>query len=285
MDEMIWSRRVGRRRKPSTLIIALGGWTDAGDAATLAANAVVEVLGAQPLGHLNPEPYYDFSVVRPQIVLDETGVRGIRWGTIVFYMARERTASPVIVAVGPEPQLKWKSAMTQIVETMVFLGVQEVITLGSLLAATPHTRAPRMVGYSSDPSVRDIVGFDVTEYEGPTGFISVLQSAAEELGISVTSLWVEVPHYLSQFPARRAALTLVDSVELLLDAPLDLTPFRVTIEDADQEIARFVAHDPELAAYVDSLEATYEQERSERASLALIVKEAEQFLRLHGDGP
>ncbi|MHB8190995.1 MAG: PAC2 family protein [Ferrimicrobium sp.] len=284
MENIVWHRRVGKRKKPATLVIALGGWTDAGDAASIAANTLIQASNARALAYLDPEPYYDFSVVRPHIALSAEGVREIRWGTLVFHSARERSPSPLIIGVGPEPQFRWKTCVAELSDLAAFLAVDRVIALGSLLAATPHTRTPKVIGYSSMPAIPGLLDMETIDYEGPTGLLSVLQSTLNEFGVEVTSLWVEVPHYLSQFPARRAARALLDRTELLLDFEPNLTPLTEALAESDREIAQFVARDPDLTTYVNSLEANYERERTERDSLNSMVAEAERFLRHHLDG-
>ncbi len=282
MQDIVWHQRTRQRRKASTLVIALSGWTDAGDAASIAANRLVSGLNLTPIAHLDPEEYYDFSIVRPQITIDERGISEIQWSTLIFTGPPQRTAGPVFVGIGPEPQFRWKTAAVQLVELARYLAVDRIITLGSLLAAAPHTRPPKVFGYSTAPELMEMLDLESPNYEGPTGFLSVVQSAASAAGIGVVSFWVEVPHYLNQFPAQRSAMALLNRVEIALSRDDDLAAALAgDLEEIDREVAEFVLRDPELVGYVTSLETSYEQELSVRTSINSIAAEVEQYLRKH----
>src|SRR5215831_16739063 len=67
MDEVTF-----HREPPShlpTLVTALGGWIDAGEAATGAMRTLVRQLKAEPLAEIDPEDFVDFTQVRPVVRL------------------------------------------------------------------------------------------------------------------------------------------------------------------------------------------------------------------------
>ncbi len=56
------------REPPSnltTMVVAFGGWIDAGEAATGAMRHMIRRLSAPRLASINPETIYDFTQVRP----------------------------------------------------------------------------------------------------------------------------------------------------------------------------------------------------------------------------
>jgi hypothetical protein len=280
--EVIWHRRIAQRRRPAALIVALSGWTDAGEAASTAAATLEDLLGLEAYAHVDPDDLYDFTSVRPSVEIDETGVRGIQWATLVLRGPRRsaRGATPVFSLTGPEPQLHWKALAQELVATAMLLAVDHVVTLGALLAGTPHTRPVGLVGYSTVAGMADELDLLPTQYEGPTGFLSVIQAAFDMVGIDVTSVWAEVPHYLAQFPAYPASLALAQAAAAALDLDVDpgpaLEPYRARTA---KEIEDFVAQDPELVAYVGSLERSYEIDLHTRRSAGRISREAQQYLR------
>jgi proteasome assembly chaperone (PAC2) family protein len=282
VQDIVWHRRTGRRKRPANLVIALSGWTDAGDAATIATNTLIEQLRLRPLAHLDPEPYYDFSMVRPHIKVSESGVSELRWNTLVFNSGKSGSKAPLFVGLGPEPQFHWRTATEQILQLADYLAVETIITMGSLLAAAPHTKPPKVFGYASNPYLAKAMDLESPEYDGPTGFLSVLQSAARVQGFEIVALWAEVPHYLSQFPAQRSAMALIDRIEIALDLDLELaSKLAVGLEEIDKDVQEFVLRDPELIAYVKSLEETWEQEATVKTSMDNIAAEVERYLRRH----
>ena len=85
-----------------------------------------------------------------------------------------------------------------------------VVTLGALLADTPHTRPVPVSGTSSDADLAlDARATSRRRYEGPTGIVGVLQDACAAAGIPAVSLWAAVPHYVAQPPSPKATLALL----------------------------------------------------------------------------
>src|SRR5262249_56547616 len=68
-----------------TMVVAFGGWVDAGDAATSALRSLVRQLAATPLATIDPEAFVDFTTLRPIVRLSAAGERTIRWPRIAFW--------------------------------------------------------------------------------------------------------------------------------------------------------------------------------------------------------
>jgi hypothetical protein len=103
------------------------------------------------------------------------------------------------------------------------------------------------------------------------------------------SFWAALPHYV-QAPNPRAALALVERLGSLLSLPIDTGSLAEETAAFDATMADIVSDDPELAGYVERLEAQAdEQDPDEAPSLADLppeqfVEEVEQFLRDHPGG-
>ena len=52
--------------KLPTMIVAFAGWPDAAEAATTAVRHLVQTLPAKKFAEIDPEEFYDFTIVRPQ---------------------------------------------------------------------------------------------------------------------------------------------------------------------------------------------------------------------------
>jgi hypothetical protein len=68
-----------------TMVVAFGGWVDAGDAATGALRSLVHQLAATPLATIDPEAFVDFTTIRPVVRLSAAGERTIRWPRIALW--------------------------------------------------------------------------------------------------------------------------------------------------------------------------------------------------------
>ena len=111
-----------------------------------------------------------------------------------------------MILLGTEPNLRWKTFSKLVLGLAQDLGVERVVTFGSLLADVPHTRPAPVTAAATDEALMEELGLEPSRYEGPTGIVGVLLDACRRDGISSLSLWAAVPHYVSLAPSPRAAL-------------------------------------------------------------------------------
>ena len=181
--------------------------------------------------------------------------RHIEWPENIFMHAPlPGTDRDVIILLGVEPNLRWRTFSRHVTQVADEFGVELVITLGSLLADVPHTRPAPVTGTATDPKLIDQLGLQASRYEGPTGVVGVLHDACTQAGISSASLWAAVPHYVSLTPSPRAAKALVDRLADLLGADLDTVELDDAADQYAQQVSEAVSSDEETSAYVQDLE-------------------------------
>src|SRR5262245_9609914 len=172
-----------------TLVVAFGGWVDAGEAATSAMRFLVRQLAATPLATIDPEEFVDFTMIRPVVRLSAAGERTIRWPRIAFWTWQPPDGGTgLLLFRGVEPQRRWRTYATLLLDVAARCGVQRIVSLGAVLEAVPHTRPPRVTGTSTDPAwhtwlaQRGMVRRG--RYEGPTGMATVVAEAARQHGMA-----------------------------------------------------------------------------------------------------
>jgi len=243
------------------LIVAFAGWNDAGSAATHAAQFLVQRLQARRFASLDPEEFYNFSELRPQVRLRDGLYRDVIWPANDFHYSRSATSQrSLVMGIGIEPHLKWKTYATDILDLARQCGVNLVITLGALLADVAYSRPVRVAGFSSDPVLAAQLQLTQSRYEGPTGIVGVLNDVCRRAGVASMSFWANVPHYISAAPNPKAALALITRLESFLNFTIDTTELRAATVEFESKIARAVAENPEMASYVRQLEARELQE-------------------------
>ena len=237
------------------LVAAFRGWNDGGQAASLAAGYLAKIWGAERFADVEPESFYDFQATRPHVSLVEGLTRRIDWPENAFYHARiaghDRDA---VLLLGIEPNLRWRTFTGLVIELARELGVELVVTLGSLLADVPHTRPSPVTGSASEPRLVKELGLAASRYEGPTGIVGVLHDACRAANLPSASLWAAVPHYVSLTPSPRAALALCTRLAGLLGADVDVAELEEASEAYAAQVSEAVAGDAETAAYVEELE-------------------------------
>jgi proteasome assembly chaperone (PAC2) family protein len=266
------------------LVAAFEGWNDAGDSATDAVEYLEDIWDAEPLAELDPEDYYDFQVNRPQVSMTDDGGRAISWPTTRVSVARKAAAGrDVVLLRGIEPSMRWRSYCDEVLALASDLGVEMVVTLGALLADTPHTRPVPVSGTVSDRQLAVQLDLETSRYEGPTGIVGVLQAACGDVDLPAVSIWAAVPHYVAQPPCPKATLALLRKVEDLLDVSVPLGDLPEDARAWERGVDELAAEDEEIGDYVRSLEQARDTADLPEASGEAIAQEFERYLRRRAD--
>jgi predicted ATP-grasp superfamily ATP-dependent carboligase len=263
------------------LITAFRGWNDGGQGASLAAGYLARLWDAELIADVDPEEFFDFQATRPHVKLVEGLTRQIDWPETSFYRARpENFDRDVVLLLGIEPNLRWQAFTKLVVDFAGELGVELVVSLGSLLADVPHTRPAPVTGSASDAELVERLGLQASRYEGPTGIVGVLHDACRRANLPSVSLWAAVPHYVSLTPSPRAALALCERLGSLLDTQIDVTELEQAAGGYVEQVSRAVATDADTQAYVDELESRADEiDESELPSGDALAAELTRFLR------
>jgi proteasome assembly chaperone (PAC2) family protein len=253
VDAVRWTARPTLRRP--VLVAAFEGWNDAADAATTAVKYLDERWSAREFAEIDPEEFYDFSSTRPHVQLVDGLTREIVWPSNTFSAAALPAARrDVVLALGTEPQLRWRTFCEQVLSIVRETGVELVLTLGALLADVPHTRPVQVTGTAADDELVSRLGLQRSRYEGPTGIVGVLHDALSRAGVPSASLWAAVPHYVAATPSPKAALALVQRTADLLSSPMVVTDLEIAAASYERQVSEVVEADDDVSAYVRQLE-------------------------------
>ena len=279
MEHVRWVDRPTLREP--VVLAAFEGWNDAGDAASTAARYLVDRWDLDAVADLDPEEFYDFTTTRPHVRLDEEGMREIDWpATEIFAGTIPGGTTDVVVIIGHEPQLRWRTYTGELTQLASELGARLCITLGALLAEVPHTRPTPIVGTAYSPDVIAGIGLQPSRYEGPTGIVGVLHDAWRRGGLRSASLWATVPSYVPGAPSPKAALALIERVSVMLETWVATTDLEIAAASYERQVSELVDADEETSSYVTSLEERHDSDPEILPqSGASIADEVERFLR------
>ena len=265
------------------VLLGFEGWNDAGDSASALLAHLHEVWDATVVAEIDPEPYYDFQVNRP-VVSTVDGRRTLTWpGARVSVASPPDLTRDVILVTGIEPNMRWRGFVTEILQVCEDLGASLVVTLGALLADTPHTRPVPVTASAMGRTEDERMGFEPPNYEGPTGILGVVQDACQQLQLPCVSFWAAVPHYAAQPPCPKATLALLGRLEDLFESPLPLGDLPEEARAWERGVEALTSEDDEIAEYVRQLEESQDAAELPEASGEAIAREFERYLKRRDD--
>jgi len=279
------------------MVVAFGGWIDAGEAATGAMRYLVRQLAASPLASIDPEDFFDFTQVRPVVRLSAEGQRIIRWPRSAFWTWQPPTGrAGLLLFRGMEPQRRWRTYTTTLLDVAARCGVQRIVSLGAVLAAVPHTRPPLVTGNSTDPVWQ--ARFEAwgmlrrPRYQGPTGIASVVLDEALRRGMTSGNVRGQAPHYLAGATNPAVSQALLTTLTRLLDLDLTWAHLDAVVQAFRTRCDQAVAQDAATQAYVRQLEQEYDTTgeagrrppRDDDFSPEQLMHELEDFLRQEREG-
>jgi proteasome assembly chaperone (PAC2) family protein len=273
------------KMKLEHLIIVFSGWADAAEGATSAVKFLQRKLSAKKFAEIDPEDFYDFSQTRPHSSRTRDGKRRIQWpANEFFYLTDPSAGSGIMIFVGIEPNLKWRTFSETVAKVASDHGVESVIHIGALLDAVPHTRPVKLSGTASEPKLSEFLegqGIRASNYQGPTGISSAVMAACINEGMDYTSIWGHTSHYLQAAPNHRVGSTLLQILVKMLNIPLDLTEIQSAAVTFNEEVEKAVARDDQISSYVTKLEGQYDDAVAaiEIPDPAELVQDLERFLR------
>jgi proteasome assembly chaperone (PAC2) family protein len=266
-------------------VIAFEGWNDACDAASGAVNYLLSLADVhEPFAVVDPEEFFDFQSRRPTVQVDQGGTRSLTWPATKFF-AVERTGEPhdLVLVLGEEPHLRWKTFVRSVTRVLAEMDVEEVVLLGAFIGEVAHTRPVPIAGVATDPEILRRHNLAKSSYEGPTGIVGVLQEACKEVGLPAMSLWAATPHYLAANPNPKAMLALLRSCGDVLGIGLDTDELETVAEEFSRRVEEAVRSSSDFAGYVEDLEQqpldTAEAGHLDAGSSDELVTEIEDYLR------
>ena len=262
------------------LIAAFEGWNDAADAASGVLDHLMKEWDARVVAAIDPEDFYDFQMHRPMVSSDDQGMRRITWPSTQLAVASPRGAlRDVILLRGIEPNMRWRQFCAELVAAAEELGAELVVTLGALLADTPHTRPIPVTGTTTEPELADRLKLEQSNYEGPTGIVGVFQDTCVRSDLAAVSFWAAVPHYVSQPPCPKATLALLGQLEDLLEISIPIGDLAEESRAWERGVDELAVEDEEIGDYVRALEETRDTAELPEASGEAIAREFERYLK------
>lgn len=270
------------------LLLTFAGWSDAAEVSTETGHYLIEHLQARRFAWIDPELFYSFGSLRPQALYNDAGQREIEWPANEFFVCHQPDLErDIIVGVGVEPHLKWRTFTNLLIAFIKRCNVYQTYTLGALWADVLYSAPVQFSGSATDPDLAARLGVGrSSRYEGPTGMVGVLHDALRRQNFTSASVWANMPYYVSISPNPKGILALARRGLEAVGLPTSLPDLEEESHDFDARIAEAISKDPKVAAHVRDLErrarrqaAASSLESEPAASGDDLAAEFERFLR------
>ncbi|MGQ9514835.1 MAG: PAC2 family protein [Thermoproteota archaeon] len=243
-----------------SLVIGLSGWGDAGNVSTICVTYLIEKLGAVEIGEIISGRFYDYQIRRPQVRIEGGLVKEYVPPTNRFYFWRSGTTDHgTIILRGAEPYIDWPGYARAVLEVVEKTDIKKVLMIGSFIGNVPHTIEPVLsVSTKSRSFLKEIsnLGFELSNYEGPTGIYSEILELCNERKIDAVSLWGAVPPYI-RGDNPKLAYHMLEKIKIMTGIEVSLLELKKKGEELDRQIADEAKLNPELRRLISSLELEY----------------------------
>jgi len=249
----MWEYRPVALRAPA-VICALGGWSDAGEAASYAGSFLIDQFNAKCFAKVDSEEFFDYQSARPHIELVDGVVKDVQWPEVRIYEARLPAATrDLILIVGEEPTLRWRSFCQTVSELVDALGVQLVVSLGAFLADVAHTQQPPVTAAASDPTLIDVIRTYPPNYQGPSGLVGVLHGHLAATDTPTVSMWGAVPQYVAGAANPKVSLALIRYLEKVIGVNINAAKLESSAQEFERQVSLAVEADPQMNEFVKRL--------------------------------
>jgi proteasome assembly chaperone (PAC2) family protein len=277
------------------LLVALDGFVDAGNAARLATDALVEGRESRLVARFDTDQLLDYRSRRPPLRFETD-----RWADysapVLDVVALTDTGdTDYLLLTGPEPDMQWERFCAAVEQIVRSLGVRLVINLTAIPMAVPHTRPIGVTVHGTRPELSEGHEAWFATAHVPGSAVGLMEFRLGEAGLDAMGFAVHVPHYLARAEYPQAARVLLDHVGLAGGLYLPTESVTKAAERTEAEIAEQVAGSDEVRQVVEALEQQYDMVasgRAERSSMGLsgelpsadeLAAEVERFLRGEDD--
>lgn len=240
------------------LIHALEGFSDAGHAIKLAAQHLKDTLDTELVASFAIDELLDYRSRRPLMTFKTDHFTAYEEPELNLYALHDSAGTPFLLLAGMEPDLRWERFITAVRLLSERLGVRQVIGLGAIPMAVPHTRPVTMTAHANNKELIAEHTPWIGEVQVPASLSNLLEFRMAQHGHEVVGYTVHVPHYLAQTAYPPAAEALLAEVGKTGALQIPLAALGEAGAEVYTKINEQVEASAEVAQVVTALERQYD---------------------------
>ncbi len=238
------------------LICGFGGWGNALNVSKGMAKLLIRRLKAEPFARVKTDAFYRFDENRPVVKIENGRFKSLSFDSADFYATNfESTARDVVILKAEEPQLNWNRFVDELFTLSGELGVDTIITLGSMYDSVLHTDRVISGIASHDSFFVQMAAKDVLPiyYSGPSAIHSLIHAEGIKKKYKCASLWYHCPYYLQGTTHHGALYHLGSLLAFLGGFELDLVGLEERSRKLNKKIETLIDANPELQRIINEV--------------------------------
>jgi proteasome assembly chaperone (PAC2) family protein len=265
--------------KNPLLIAGFDGWGNALKISSGMAAYLIRKFKALPFAKLNPDAFYRYDEMRPLVNIEEGVFKSLSPPGGAFYVIRADSAGrDLVILKADEPNLRWFHFVDELFGLCNKLGIENLITLGSMYDHVLHT--DRIIsGVASNEALGSRLKqkkINSISYQGPSAIHSTIHSEGLKRGLQCISLWCHCPYYLQGTTHFGILAHLGEILALLGEFKLDFGDLEDSWKQLRIQIEQLIENNEELQAMVKELRKA--KARGSAASLKGALKKDEKVI-------
>ncbi|WP_420175195.1 PAC2 family protein [Luteococcus sp. OSA5] len=240
-------------------VMALSGFMDAGQAAQLGAQHLVDTRPSRIIARFDVDQLVDHRSRRPLITFDRDHYTDYQPMELVVRVVTDDAGKDFLLFTGPEPDYQWERFCAAVAILLGELGCTLAVQLHGIPWGAPHTRPVGVTAHSVDPTLIADYPSLHDRIQLPSSVEALLEVRLPEAHIRTAGFSVHVPHYLAggEFPA--GSVRLLDCASDIAELSLAIPDLRSRADEYLREIDQLVAQNPDNAEAITQMEAAYDQ--------------------------
>ncbi|HZG89595.1 MAG TPA: PAC2 family protein [Pseudonocardia sp.] len=240
------------------LLVALEGFVDAGNAARLAVETLLEGRDPAKVVRFDVDQLVDYRARRPPLRFETDHWADYTAPELDVVLLSDTGDTDYLLLAGPEPDVQWERFCAAVEQVVRRFGVRLVINLTAIPMAVPHTRPIGVTAHGTRPELTEGHEAWFATAEVPGSAVGLMELRLGQAGLDAMGFAVHVPHYLARAEYPHAARVLLDHAGMAAGLYLPTGSLTRAAERADAEIAEQVAGSDEVAQVVQALERQYD---------------------------
>lgn len=231
MDEIILNKEPELNRP-----YMVAAWPGMGGVAIIAARYLAEKLGAEELGSISPQGFFDIGGV----LIENNVVQDISFPENSLYLARDKGERDWIIFIGEaQPTSNAYRMANVLLDLAQRFKVQRLYTFAAAPTHIYHTKQPRVLGAVTnqellpEPSVYDITPLREGSISGLNG---LMLGVAKQRRIEGICLLGEIPIYTTNVANPRSSAAVIRVLSQMTRLEIDMADIEKWAEQTDTQI-------------------------------------------------